>query len=358
MNATRRVGLALGIMALLATAVGCGGEAGVAMAPPKSPGPSAEVSVSAQGSPASTPMQPGYGSSGGRSADMSPPPPAAQGMYPTEAPAPSMDSAAKAQRREAEARPGLGTEWGETRFSRISTVPFVRADAAQPFATSALFYNDEEGARAMASSSGFRRWSGGQFSTASGIVSIGLRDERGGFLSGFIAGGKNYIVGESGKRYMIVVRNNTDSRLEVVLSVDGLDVLDGKAGADTMAGGTGNDIYVVDSEGDVVIELGDAGIDTVRYWGARSAFNLSRDSTGSWTVRDTGGIEGVDTLTGVERLQFANTKVALDLSATASAGKTAEIIWTFNRPGDFDFACLIAGHFQAGMVGKITVSAK
>lgn len=37
-------------------------------------------------------------------------------------------------------------------------------------------------------------------------------------------------------------------------------------------------------------------------------------------------------------------------------GKTGEIIWTFNRAGDFDFACLIAGHYQAGMVGKIKVS--
>lgn len=40
-----------------------------------------------------------------------------------------------------------------------------------------------------------------------------------------------------------------------------------------------------------------------------------------------------------------------------SSGKTGEIIWTFNRPGNFDFACLIAGHYQAGMVGKITVAA-
>lgn len=38
-------------------------------------------------------------------------------------------------------------------------------------------------------------------------------------------------------------------------------------------------------------------------------------------------------------------------------GKTGEIIWTFNRPGSFDFACLIAGHYQAGMTGKITVAA-
>jgi uncharacterized cupredoxin-like copper-binding protein len=40
------------------------------------------------------------------------------------------------------------------------------------------------------------------------------------------------------------------------------------------------------------------------------------------------------------------------------AGKTGEIVWTFNRPGDFDFACLIPGHYQAGMVGKVSVTAK
>jgi uncharacterized cupredoxin-like copper-binding protein len=39
-------------------------------------------------------------------------------------------------------------------------------------------------------------------------------------------------------------------------------------------------------------------------------------------------------------------------------GKTGAIVWTFNRAGDFDFACLIAGHYQAGMVGKVTVAAK
>lgn len=36
-------------------------------------------------------------------------------------------------------------------------------------------------------------------------------------------------------------------------------------------------------------------------------------------------------------------------------GKTGEIIWTFNRAGEFEFACLIPGHFQAGMKGSITV---
>jgi uncharacterized cupredoxin-like copper-binding protein len=38
-------------------------------------------------------------------------------------------------------------------------------------------------------------------------------------------------------------------------------------------------------------------------------------------------------------------------------GKTGQIIWTFNRAGDFEFACLIAGHYQAGMKGTIRVTA-
>ena len=44
--------------------------------------------------------------------------------------------------------------------------------------------------------------------------------------------------------------------------------------------------------------------------------------------------------------------------AHVGAGKTGEIVWTFNRAGTFDFACLIPGHYQAGMVGKIRVAAR
>ncbi len=41
--------------------------------------------------------------------------------------------------------------------------------------------------------------------------------------------------------------------------------------------------------------------------------------------------------------------------AHVSAGKSGAIVWNFNRTGEFDFACLIAGHYQAGMRGKIIV---
>lgn len=37
-------------------------------------------------------------------------------------------------------------------------------------------------------------------------------------------------------------------------------------------------------------------------------------------------------------------------------GKTGELVWTFNRRGQFDFACLIPGHYQSGMVGRILVA--
>ncbi|MEW5967449.1 MAG: cupredoxin family protein [Pseudomonadota bacterium] len=41
--------------------------------------------------------------------------------------------------------------------------------------------------------------------------------------------------------------------------------------------------------------------------------------------------------------------------AHVAPGKTGEIVWQFNRSGDFEFACLIPGHHEAGMVGKIAV---
>ena len=43
--------------------------------------------------------------------------------------------------------------------------------------------------------------------------------------------------------------------------------------------------------------------------------------------------------------------------AHVSPGKSGEIVWTFNREGDFEFACLLPGHFEAGMRGTIRVRA-
>lgn len=36
-------------------------------------------------------------------------------------------------------------------------------------------------------------------------------------------------------------------------------------------------------------------------------------------------------------------------------GTSEDLVWTFNRSGEFRFACLVPGHYEAGMTGTITV---
>ena len=38
------------------------------------------------------------------------------------------------------------------------------------------------------------------------------------------------------------------------------------------------------------------------------------------------------------------------------SGAKGEMLWNFNRPGTFQFACLVPGHFEAGMTGTIVVT--
>jgi uncharacterized cupredoxin-like copper-binding protein len=42
--------------------------------------------------------------------------------------------------------------------------------------------------------------------------------------------------------------------------------------------------------------------------------------------------------------------------AHVAPGRQQDLIWRFNRAGRFDFACLIAGHYEAGMRGNFTVT--
>jgi uncharacterized cupredoxin-like copper-binding protein len=41
--------------------------------------------------------------------------------------------------------------------------------------------------------------------------------------------------------------------------------------------------------------------------------------------------------------------------AHVAPAKRGEIVWQFTRPGQFSFACLVPGHFEAGMRGTIVV---
>lgn len=54
-------------------------------------------------------------------------------------------------------------------------------------------------------------------------------------------------------------------------------------------------------------------------------------------------------------LKFPNMEHDEPFMVHVAPGKTGEIVWNFNRAGEFAFACLVAGHYQAGMVGKVVV---
>ncbi|MEO6603693.1 MAG: hypothetical protein ABIQ16_27665, partial [Polyangiaceae bacterium] len=130
-------------------------------------------------------------------------------------------------------RPGLGTTWGETRTSYVSSSAFDRADSARPFALISLNYNDDAGIQAMARRMGnsYASFDGSGVEAAQGAVSVRLLDENGAPLPSTHFSGRDYVAGSDGQRYVIQIENHTGNRFEAVATVDGLDVVDGKGGA-------------------------------------------------------------------------------------------------------------------------------
>jgi uncharacterized cupredoxin-like copper-binding protein/Cu/Ag efflux protein CusF len=55
--------------------------------------------------------------------------------------------------------------------------------------------------------------------------------------------------------------------------------------------------------------------------------------------------------------KFPNMEHADPNQASVEPGKTGELVWQFTKGGTVDFACLQAGHYEAGMRGKIAVGA-
>lgn len=124
--------------------------------------------------------------------------------------------------------PSLGTEWGERIDSRIRYVSFEREDERSPDDVATIHYDDRVGIHELA---GVRRERSQAFITRNGNVEFGLTDKESfwsRFLPGLERSGKYYVRGNRGDRYAIYVRNRSDERIEIVLSVDGLDVMNGR----------------------------------------------------------------------------------------------------------------------------------
>jgi len=129
-------------------------------------------------------------------------------------------------------RPGLGTEWGEKRESRIYDLAFERASPGRPFATAEIQYNDEQGVAALAAyhaGNGARRTR--EASVAGAAISIALDDDSGDALEFVRVGERPLVIGHAGQRYTIALTNHTAHRFEAVTTVDGLDVMNGRPGS-------------------------------------------------------------------------------------------------------------------------------
>jgi len=118
-------------------------------------------------------------------------------------------------------RPGLGTSWGETQWAPIREVPFER-ESDTPFAQRSIFYDDREGVLAMAGTEGRPE------DLSDPRLETLVVDERGTPLPAMRSAGRTLVVGAPGQQYRLLVRNRTSQRVEVVASVDGLDVVDGR----------------------------------------------------------------------------------------------------------------------------------
>lgn len=109
-------------------------------------------------------------------------------------------------------------------------------------------------------------------------------------------------------------------------------------GGDQLSGTSGND--VID---------GLAGVDTLAFRGARSNYSLTKSGS-DFLVNDQSHLDGNDSLSNVERLQFADKKLALDVSAGGNAGQALEFIGAlaFNVVADPSIVGAIMGFFDRG----------
>lgn len=166
-------------------------------------------------------------------------------------------------------RPGLATHWGEDRYSSVRTTAFERGSNA-PFDVATIHYNDARLASMQARRESFR-W----LSVHRDGIRISLRGEAGEVLPGFLTQGDAFVIGRPGQRYSIVLENHTSARIEAVLTVDGLDVINGQPGS------TENRGYLVRPHGTIVVEGFRRSATTVaafRFGGVEGSYAEDRGS--------------------------------------------------------------------------------
>jgi methionine-rich copper-binding protein CopC len=127
--------------------------------------------------------------------------------------------------------------------------------------------------------------------------------------------------------YTVAAR--TGSATPSTAGTNGADRLVGTSGIDTLSGLAGNDWLTGNGANDVLD--GGSGIDHAAYTGASTEYAISRTSTGL-SVRDTLSRDGTDSLVSIERLEFTDIGIALDMGITEGGGKSALLLGALLGP--------------------------
>lgn len=93
-----------------------------------------------------------------------------------------------------------------------------------------------------------------------------------------------------------------------------------------------------------------------------SNLSFKKGQTIRFVIKNRGELEHEFILDTVERNQIhkdvmaSGNKTHNSVNAvTLEPGEKGEIIWTFTNDGNFEFACLIPGHYESGMFGNVAV---
>ncbi|WP_065325647.1 plastocyanin/azurin family copper-binding protein [Tritonibacter mobilis] len=94
-----------------------------------------------------------------------------------------------------------------------------------------------------------------------------------------------------------------------------------------------------------------------------SDFEIKKGETIRFMVTNKGELEHEFILDTLERNAMHKEAMAQQMEThqspnaiTLEPGEKGEIIWTFSNPGTFEVACLIPGHYESGMFGKVAVN--
>ena len=131
----------------------------------------------------------------------------------------------------------LGTGWGDEIDSHVTEINLKRKSNA-PLSETLVQYADKayEGREVKA------------ISIAGGKISFSIVDDHGDELDLYRVGERYYLRGQQGQSYQLHYENNTGKTFEIVSSVDGIDVIDGRAASRSNSG------YVLHPHDELTIE--------------------------------------------------------------------------------------------------------